>query len=183
MPALLNLFLVLCFVVITACSETVSNDETTDDVNLRFAPLNDGVPVQEDIQRRYWAMSTLPSEDRTGFFVFNDILWLRSSHQIERLFVRFDVKGRWNAWLLMREFDSDELRVENFVAGDYLFTEDGQFMMSGGRFGCFSSVVGRYYLRGDALALRANGDTFYFKRYISVRDLLSPDLPLQNTAN
>ena len=159
--------IVLCFaVILAACSETVSNNEADDDLNLRFAPLNDGQPIEKAIQGPYWVTRFLPSDERPGFFIFNDLLRMRHSSPIERIIIHFGARGRWNSWLIVREWQSRwEPRVEQFVIGDYLFTDDGQFMMSGGQFGCLDSVVGRYYLKGDTLALRANRFTLHFTRY------------------
>ena len=167
MYAMLRVALVFCLVLVVAsCSETEYNSEAEDDLNLHFAPLGNGVQAAETFGHGYWESRFLPSDESPGFFIFNDILRIRHGSSIECIVLHFGARGRWNSWLIVREWQSDwEPRVEVFVSGDYLFTDDGEFLMSGGRFGCLDSVIGRYYLRGDTLALRANRSTLHFTRY------------------
>lgn len=166
MLALLKSLIVCgCVMLLAACSETVSNNETDDDLDLRFAPLNAG-QAAEAIEGPFWETRFLPSDEKPGFFIFNDALRIRHGSPIERIIIHFGARGRWNSWLIVRDWQSGwEPRVERFVIGDYLFTDDGDFLMSGGRYGCLDSVIGRYYLRGDTLALRANRFTLHFTRY------------------
>ena len=168
----LKFLLMLCVVLLVAsCSETGHNNDSEDDTDILFAPLNHDEQMDKSVVG-FWAASSMPGSSRPGFFIFGEGEWLESADRpnLELLVVEFRPGNKWDAFLLLKDWNDEYYIDYPYMIGEYLFNENGQFMMSGGRFGCFSSVTGLYYVKGDYMVLRANRSSIRFKRYKPLSD-------------
>ena len=166
MLATLKCVFVLCVVLLAAsCSETDSINDPDDDADILFAQLEDDEQVDQSVLG-FWSIDYSPGLDSPGLFFFNEGDWIdNSTPNMELLIVEFLEGNKWQASLLYHDWNDDYHLHYPYLIGEYMFKDNGQFMMSGGRFGCFSSIVGRYFVRGDLMVLRANGSHIGLDRY------------------
>lgn len=162
---------VLCVVLLAAsCSETHSINDPEADADILFAPLEDNKRDEQSVLGT-WSIDYSPGSDETGLFFFNESDWMEiGTPNMELLIVEFLTGNKWQASLLYNDWHGDYHLQYPYLIGEYMFKDNGQFMMSGGRFGCFSSIVGRYFVRGDLLVLRANGSHIGLDRYNPLTD-------------
>ena len=161
---------VLCVVLLAAsCSETDSINAPEADADILFAPLENRRDEESVIG--YWSLDHGRGLDDIGLFFFYESLWMeRSTPNMELLIIEFLTDNQWQASLLYDDWNGDLHLQYPYLIGEYMFKDNGQFMMSGGRMGCFSSIVGRYFVRGDTMVLRANGGHVGLDRYSPLTD-------------
>lgn len=169
----LRVLLVLSVVVlVVSCSETEYNSGEEADTDILFAPLEHDEQVDESVLG-FWSTCCWANPPNAGFFMFNEEAWFVNAGvmRMELLIVEFQLENKWTASLLLKDLNDEYQLVYPYMIGEYMFKEDHTFMMSGGRFGCFSSVVGRYFVRdNDLMVLQANGSHIGLRRYTPLRD-------------
>ena len=173
MLATLKCVFVLCVVLLAAsCSETGYNSEAEVNTDIQFAPLEHDDQVDEKILG-FWSTCCGANPRNAGFFMFNEEEWFLNAGimRAELLIIEFQRGNTWTASLLLKDLNDEYQLVYPYLIGEYMFKEDHTFMMSGGRFGCYSSVVGRYAFRPHgALVLAANGAHIGLEPYSPLLD-------------
>ena len=159
-----KVLLIVCIAfLVTSCSETTNDLKA--DTDILFARLNHDEQMDQRVLG-FWSIDYSPGLDSPGLFFFNEGDWIdNATPNMELLIVEFLEGNKWQASLLYHDWNDDYHLHYPYLIGEYMFKDNGQFMMSGGRFGCFSSVTGLYYVKGDRMVLRANGSHIGLDRY------------------
>lgn len=173
MYAMLRVALVFCVVLsVASCSETEYNNEAETDTDLLFAPLEHDDQFDENLLG-FWSTCCWANPSNAGFFMFNEEEWFVNAGimRVELLIIEFQRDNKWTASLLLKDLNDEYQLLYPYLTGEYMFKDNHQFMMSGGRFGCFSVVTGLYAFRPHGwLVLRANGSSIGLERYNPLRD-------------
>lgn len=151
MRILLALFAALTLV---GCSETESVvDLSQPDLSIRFNELEDEIKPEDKLIGA-WILQRLDFANE--FSVFSELHWLRDIQELEvadylvTLFLY--PNGKWHV-VLATIFADNTYFDTTYLVGEYMVS-DTEFMISGGRHGCFNVDRGTYTVNDYYLTLR-----------------------------
>ena len=154
------LIALLAVLVLVSCSET--ENITDADLGISYSVM--AADVQEQIVGG-WILSSFPSHN--DFDVFIELDWLRDIENLEVaeyvISAWFYPNGRWHI-VLASSFVGEPIIYDTaYLVGEYILT-DTEFMISGGRYGCFNVDSGTYTISETTLSLKNGYSTLYFER-------------------
>ncbi len=146
------LLLILLPLTVLGCSETESLTES--DFEIRYNQLEEEALPSEMFVGAWMLQSLNYAND---FSVFSELHWLSDIQDLEvaeyvvTLF--FYPNGKWNAVLASSFADEPFIFDSTYLVGEYMVS-DSEFMISGGKHGCFNVDKGTYTISDNYLTLK-----------------------------